>query len=73
MNATTAWQHTGLAKMIGMSPEDIEALRNGTYFEPKLQALHHFTRRMVQARGWVEDHELNPSWLLVTENSRYLR
>jgi len=41
----------------GMSPEDIEALRNGTYFEPKLQALHHFTGRMVQARGWVEDHE----------------
>jgi len=26
--------------------------------EPKLQALHHFTRRMVQARGWVEDHEI---------------
>jgi len=23
--------HSGLAKMIGMSPEDIEALRNGTY------------------------------------------
>jgi len=50
--------HSGLAKMIGMSPEDIEALRNGTLLEPKLQALHHFTRRMVQARGWVEDHEI---------------
>jgi len=51
--------HSGLAKMIGMSPEDIEALRNGTLLrEPKLQALHHFTGRMVQARGWVEDHEI---------------
>lgn len=51
--------HSGLAKMIGMSENEIEALRNG---EPlsnqKLQALRYFTQRMIQARGWVEDREI---------------
>ena len=51
--------HTGLAKLEGVSPEDIEALRNGQPLtDPKLQALRHFTQRMVQARGWVEEDEL---------------
>lgn len=51
--------HSGLAKMVGMSSENIQALRNGTPLQdPKLQALRHFTQRMVQARGWVEDHEI---------------
>ncbi|NMG21378.1 carboxymuconolactone decarboxylase family protein [Brasilonema bromeliae] len=51
--------HSGLAKMVGMSSEDIQALRNGTLLrDPKLQALRHFTGRMVQARGWVEDYEI---------------
>ncbi len=51
--------HSSLAKMVGMSSEDIQALRNGTRLrEPKLQALHHFTQQMVQARGWVEDNEI---------------
>lgn len=51
--------HSGLAKMTGMSKENIEALRNGSPMpEPKLQALRHFTQQMVQARGWVEDSEI---------------
>ncbi|MDJ0570726.1 MAG: carboxymuconolactone decarboxylase family protein [Pleurocapsa sp. MO_192.B19] len=51
--------HSGLAKMKGMSQENIEALRNGTQMpEPKLQALRHFTQKMVQKRGWVEDSEI---------------
>jgi len=51
--------HSGLAKMVGMSSDELQALRNGTPLqEPKLQALRHFTQRMVQARGWVENHEI---------------
>lgn len=51
--------HSGLAKKIGMSAEDIEAMREGKPLQdPKLQALRHFTQCMVQARGWVEDHEI---------------
>ncbi|VEP15866.1 conserved hypothetical protein [Hyella patelloides LEGE 07179] len=51
--------HSGLAKMTGISQENIEALRNGTPMpEPKLQALRRFTQKMVQERGWVEDREI---------------
>ncbi|NET44679.1 carboxymuconolactone decarboxylase family protein [Okeania sp. SIO2B3] len=51
--------HSGLAKMIGMSKENLEALRNGTPMpDTKLQALRRFTQQMVQARGWVEDSEI---------------
>lgn len=51
--------HTGLAKMVGMSAEDIQALRKGIPLQnPQLQALRHFTERMVQARGWVEEEEI---------------
>lgn len=51
--------HSGLAKIVGMAAEDIEALRTGRPLaDPKLQALRHFTQRMVQARGWVEDREI---------------
>ena len=51
--------HSGLAKAIGMSPENIEALRNGTPLpDTRLQALRHFTQQMVKARGWVEDSEV---------------
>ncbi len=51
--------HSGLAKIIGMSKENIEALRNGTPIpNEKLQALRYFTQKMVQQRGWVEDSEI---------------
>ncbi|WP_315790240.1 carboxymuconolactone decarboxylase family protein [Fischerella sp. JS2] len=51
--------HSGLAKMIGMSTKDIDAMRNGELLQdPKLQALRHFTQLLVQARGWVTDEEI---------------
>ncbi|AFY61072.1 carboxymuconolactone decarboxylase family protein [Synechococcus sp. PCC 6312] len=51
--------HSGLAKMIGMAPEDIEALRQGQPLaDQKLQALRLFTQRMIEARGWVNDREI---------------
>ena len=51
--------HSGLAKMIGMDSEDIEALRHGRPLtDPKLQALRLFTQRMIEVRGWVNDPEI---------------
>jgi alkylhydroperoxidase family enzyme len=51
--------HSGLAKMIGMAPEDIEALRQGQPLaDQKLQALRLFTQRMIEGRGWVNDREI---------------
>lgn len=51
--------HSGLAKMIGMSADDIQALRDGTLLsDPKLQALRQFTQRLIQARGWLDDREI---------------
>ncbi|MBE9171162.1 carboxymuconolactone decarboxylase family protein [Pleurocapsales cyanobacterium LEGE 06147] len=51
--------HTGLAKRVGMAEENIQALRNGTPLQnSKLQALRHFTQRMIQARGWISDREI---------------
>lgn len=45
--------------MIGMTADDIQALRNDTSLSaPKLQALRHFTKRMIQARGWVDNSEI---------------
>lgn len=51
--------HSGLAKMVGMTPEDIEALRSGQPLtDQKLQSLRLFTQRMIEARGWVNDQEI---------------
>jgi alkylhydroperoxidase family enzyme len=51
--------HSGLAKMIGMSDENIEALRQGQPLaDQKLQALRLFTKRMIAARGWVNESEI---------------
>ncbi|MGB6169912.1 MAG: hypothetical protein WBF52_20185 [Geitlerinemataceae cyanobacterium] len=42
-----------------MTPEDIEALRQGRPLtDRKLQALRLFTQRMIVARGWVNDREI---------------
>lgn len=50
--------HSALATSC-MLPSDINLLRNGEILEnPKLQALQKFTRRLVEARGWVEDKEV---------------
>jgi alkylhydroperoxidase family enzyme len=51
--------HSGLAKMIGMSADDIQGLRDGRLLsDPKLQALRQFTQRLIQARGWLDDSEI---------------
>ena len=51
--------HSGLAKMIGMAANDLQALREGKQLsDPKLQALRQFTQQMIQARGWVDDSEI---------------
>ncbi|YAF98620.1 MAG: carboxymuconolactone decarboxylase family protein [Nodularia sp. CChRGM 3473] len=51
--------HSGLAKMIGITHEDLEALRQGQpLVDQKLQALRLFTKRMIEARGWVNDQEI---------------
>lgn len=51
--------HSGLAKMIGMACEDIEALRQGQPLkDPKLQALRLFTQQTIEKRGWVSDDEI---------------
>ncbi|BAZ15750.1 hypothetical protein NIES4071_76220 [Calothrix sp. NIES-4071] len=50
--------HSALATSC-MLPRDINSLRNGEILEnPKLQALQKFTRCLVEARGWVEDNEV---------------
>ena len=51
--------HSGLAKMIGMAANDLQALREGKQLsDPKLQALRQFTQQMIQSRGWVDDSEI---------------
>ena len=51
--------HSSLAEIVGTESEDIQALRNGTPLrDPKLEALRHFTQRMVQTRGWVCEYEI---------------
>ncbi|PZD73589.1 hypothetical protein C1752_02014 [Acaryochloris thomasi RCC1774] len=52
--------HSGLAKMIGMPAEHIEALRIGQPLsDQKLQALRLFTQRMIEARGWLQEQEIS--------------
>ncbi|MEK6421287.1 MAG: carboxymuconolactone decarboxylase family protein [Burkholderia gladioli] len=52
--------HSTLAKMIGMAPEVIAALRAGTPLpDPKLEALHRLTTIVVRERGFVPDDEIS--------------
>lgn len=52
--------HSGLANTIGMSGNNIEALRTGQPLsDPKLQALRLFTQRMVEAQGWLKEQEIS--------------
>lgn len=42
-----------------MSESDVQALREGKPLnDAKLQALRHFTQQMIEARGWVDDREI---------------
>ncbi|TAN59301.1 MAG: carboxymuconolactone decarboxylase family protein [Rhodospirillales bacterium] len=51
--------HSAIAKMQGIAPEIVLALRDGTPIQDaKLEALRVFTRLMVQRRGWLEGAEV---------------
>ncbi len=51
--------HTMAAHMKNIPEDTIEALRNGTPIaDPKLEALHVFTRRINEARGWVSEEDI---------------
>lgn len=51
--------HTGIAKMEKIPEDVIETARSGgDYADPKLQALKMFTVRMLDARGWPTDADL---------------
>ena len=51
--------HTFLAKMDNVDDDVINAIKNKTEIpDPKLEALHKFTRSLVQKRGNVSDDEL---------------
>lgn len=51
--------HSTLAQMIKMDEATLNALRNGAPIpDQKLQALHEFTRKMVEKRGFVNDADI---------------
>ena len=51
--------HTGIAKMMKVSDEISDALRNETALPtPKLEALRTFTVQMVRNRGFVSDEQM---------------
>ena len=51
--------HNKLARDAGLSGEDLLALRSGTPLaDPKLEALHVFTRQVVRERGRVSQRML---------------
>ncbi len=51
--------HSAIAKMQGVSDDDIESLRNATPLaDPRLEALRLFTVKMVRQRGLVDDKEI---------------
>lgn len=52
--------HTTIAKGAGVPDEVLEALRTGTKIEDaKLEALHQFSVRINETRGWVEQSDLD--------------
>ena len=52
--------HTWMMKSAKMPNEVIEALREGTEIpDPKLQALHDFTKALLDNRGHIGDDKLN--------------
>lgn len=52
--------HSGAAEMAGIDEADLEALRTGdTLPDARLEALRAFTQKMVAARGFADDADLN--------------
>ena len=51
--------HSVVAKGVGVSDEDVQALRVGAPLaDPKHEALRRFTAHMVKARGWADPAEI---------------
>ncbi|MCP5536638.1 MAG: carboxymuconolactone decarboxylase family protein [Akkermansiaceae bacterium] len=51
--------HTTMAKGAGVAQEVVDAVRNGTALEPKLEALRTFALRMQESKGHLEAGELD--------------
>ncbi|WP_420336612.1 carboxymuconolactone decarboxylase family protein [Roseibium sp.] len=52
--------HTAVAKMTGVDPGVLEALRKGTPLaDPKLEALRSFAILINEARGWASEDEVD--------------
>jgi len=52
--------HTTIAKGAGVNSDVLQALRSGTKIpDAKLEALHQFAVRINEARGWVEQEDLD--------------
>jgi len=52
--------HTMVGKMAHLDDTVIEAVRTGVPIpEPRMAALHHFTKQLVEKRGWVESEEID--------------
>ncbi len=51
--------HTKLSQIVGMAPNDIEALRQGVELDdPKLELLRRFTKSLILNRGKIAEPEL---------------
>lgn len=51
--------HSVLADMGGVATEVTDAIRNDTPIaDPRLEALRRFTARLVEARGWLDDADV---------------
>jgi len=51
--------HTAIAGMQNVEPDIVQAIRDDVLIEDnKLQALRHFTRLMIEKRGWADDADV---------------
>ncbi len=63
--------HTWMMKAGKMPDEVIEALREGTPIpDAKLQALHDFTKELLDNRGHIGDDRLQAFWMLVSRSAK---
>ncbi len=66
--------HSALADMTGVPAEVTEALRSGEPIaDSRLEALRHFTRTLVEQRGWAPEAKTGLFWMPVTPRPRYWR
>ena len=50
--------HSAVGKMVGLSKDEIADARRGTSSNAAIDAAIQFARRIVEARGWVSDEDL---------------